>query len=57
MEGRILVSEVPQNDSFDLTPWNLSEVEGARIIAVLPGNEKVTKNLTKGFYSAVSPSA
>jgi len=56
MEGRILVSEVPQNDFFDLTPWNLSEVEGARIIAVLPGNEKVTKNLTKGFYSAVSPS-
>jgi len=56
MEGRILVSEVPQNGSFDMSPWNLAKVEGARIVAIMPGVNGDVKNLTVDFFSAISPS-
>jgi len=56
MEGRILVSEVPQNEPFDLTPWNIAHTEGARIVAILPGNEGEAVNLTEEFFSALTPS-
>lgn len=56
MEGTILISEVPQNGSFDLAPWNVAKAEGARIIAVIPNKAGNVKNLTKAFFSAMSPS-
>lgn len=54
MEGRILVTEVPANGTLpDL--WNLSDVEGAQILAVLPGKSGAVKNLTSDFASAHTP--
>lgn len=54
MEGRILVSELPQN-GVGFNQWELSKAEGARIVAVMPGNAGNAKNLTEEFYSAMSP--
>ena len=56
MDGRILVTEVQQSSSNDFSPWDISKVEGARIVAISPrGNNKNVVNLTKDFFSAVSP--
>lgn len=56
IEDKILVSEVPQEQSSDLSPWNMSKLQGARIVAISPDNKDDVKILTKDFYSAITPS-
>ncbi len=55
MEGRILVLEVPADAETGLSVWNVSEIDGARIVAVNPEKRGRGTNLTKNFLSAISP--
>ena len=54
MEGRILLTEVPQNGSDKIGSNNHLKVEGTRIVALLPGGNTAV-NLTEDFISAASP--
>lgn len=53
MQGAILVCEVPQDVELSTSPWDLPELEGARIVAVQQNGN--TKILTTGFFAAISP--
>lgn len=53
MSGAILVGEVPDNIEPDYLPWDFPNLEGARIVTVQPNGK--AKNLTTGFFAAISP--